>query len=253
MVPCFIDRMLASAPGNIGAYYNAYKAYRWGDPYIRLVASLADRQRLAVDVGAHLGDYTFFMRRHAAGCVAFECNPALADHLRRRFGRSVDIRSEAVSDRAGATVLRIPTDQASGLGRATIEPNNPLAEFADCRPVSVRTARLDDVLERPVGLIKIDVEGHELAVLRGAMRILERDRPNLIIELEERHAPGCVAEAFAFLGRLNYRGARLQNGRLVPIQADGVAGGMWNYVFTPATPAVAADPGKSPPPAAPRD
>ena len=54
-------------PGTIGACYNAYKAYRWGDPYIRLVATLADPRRLSIDVGAHLGDYIFFMRRHSAG------------------------------------------------------------------------------------------------------------------------------------------------------------------------------------------
>src|SRR5260221_9656663 len=91
VIPRFFDRILSDAPGAVGAYYNAYKTYRWGDPYLRLIASLADRSRLAVDVGAHLGDYTFFMRRHAAGCVAFECNPALVSHLRRRFGKSVDL------------------------------------------------------------------------------------------------------------------------------------------------------------------
>lgn len=233
MIPRFLNRALADAPGPIAAYYSAYKAYRWGDPYIRLVASLADRRRLAIDVGAHFGDYTFFMRRHAAGCIAFECNPALTAHLRRTFGRSVEIRAEAVSDRAGTATLRIPTETARGIGRATIEERNPLArEFAEFHLVTVPTVRLDDVVERPVGLIKVDVEGHELAVLRGAESILQRDRPNLIVELEERHAPGCVAEAFAFLGRLGYRGACLQGGRLQPAPPDGQAEGLWNYVFT---------------------
>jgi hypothetical protein len=86
VIPRIIDRVLSDAPGAVGAYYNAYKSYRWGDPYIHLIASLADRSQVAVDVGAHLGDYTFFMRRHAAGCIAFECNPALVAHLRRRLG-----------------------------------------------------------------------------------------------------------------------------------------------------------------------
>src|SRR3984885_4727896 len=127
MIPRRVDRMLSDAPGSLGAYYHAYKAYRWGDPYLRLIYALADRSRLAVDVGAHLGDYTFFMRRHAAGCIAFECNPALVAHLRRRFGQSVDIRSDAVSDQQGETVLRIPrSDAGKGLGRATIETNNTL-------------------------------------------------------------------------------------------------------------------------------
>ena len=233
VIPGFIDRVLADAPGEVGAYYNAYKTYRWGDPYLRLIASLADRSRLAVDVGAHLGDYTFFMRRHAAGCVAFECNPALVAHLRRRFGQSVDIRPDAVSDQKGATVLRIPrSDAGKGLGRATIEANNTLDDFSGVDIVNVQTVRLDDAIDRPVGLIKVDVEGHEMAVLHGAERILQRDKPNLVLEIEERHAPGCVAAAFAFLGGLGYRGFYLRDGALVPVLPKDLEGdGLWNYVF----------------------
>lgn len=233
MIPDIIDRVLSDAPGAVGAYYNAYKTYRWGDPYLRLIGSLADPSRLAIDVGAHLGDYTFFMRRHAAGCVAFECNPTLVAHLRRRFGRSVDIRPDAVSDQDGLTVLRIPRSAAGkGLGRATIEANNTLDNFSEVDVVDVRTVKLDDAIDRPVGLIKVDVEGHEMAVLRGAERILQRDKPNLVLEIEERHAPGCVAAAFKFLGELGYRGFFLHGGALVPVLPQNLIGeGLWNYVF----------------------
>lgn len=231
MLPRFVDRILSNAPRPFGANYNAYKAYRWGDPYLRLISPLADRSRLAVDVGAHLGDYTFFMRRHAARCIAFECNPVLVNHLRRRFGQTVDIRSDAVSDKEGTTVLRIPQSEI-GLGRATIETRNTLDEFSRVDTVTVRTVRLDASISRPVGLIKVDVEGHEMAVLQGARRILTYDKPNLLLEIEERHVPGCVPAAFDFLGRLGYRGFYLQEGRLVPVEAADIRGqGLWNYVF----------------------
>lgn len=233
MIPPFIDRALSSMPGAVGAYYNAYKTYRWGDPYLRIIGAISDRSRLSVDVGAHLGDYTFFMRRHAAACLAFECNPALVAHLKRRFGRSVDIRPDAASDHEGTTTLRIPKSSVGkGLGRATIEANNALADFADVDVLSVHTVRLDDVVNRPVGLIKIDVEGHELAVLQGARRILAQDKPNLIVEIEERHAPGCVAAVFEFLSGFGYRGFFLRDGGLVPVPTDTPVGdGLWNYVF----------------------
>lgn len=233
MIPRVIDRVLSEAPGAFGVYYNAYKTYRWGDPYLRLIASLADPARLAVDIGAHRGDYTFFMRRHAAGCIAFECNPTLVTQLRRRFGQSVDIRSDAVSDSNGTAVLRIPrSDGGTGLGRATIEGHNTLDDFSCADLVDVRTVRLDDVIERPVGLIKVDVEGHEMAVLRGATRILQRDRPNLVLEIEERHSPGCVAAAFALLDELGYSGFYLRDGVLdLVLPQDRLGEGLWNYVF----------------------
>jgi FkbM family methyltransferase len=231
MLPPLVDRILSDAPGSLGACYNAYKAYRWGDPYVRLIHSLADRSRLAVDVGAHLGDYTFFMRRYSSGCVAFECNPVLVGRLRRRFGQSVEIRSEAVSDREGTAELRIPQSD-NGLGRATIETRNALGEFSLVDSVTVRTVSLDEAIGRPVGLIKVDVEGHEMAVLQGAARILADDRPNLLLEVEERHVPGCVAEVFDFLGDLGYCGAFLRDGGLVPVQpAERLGPGAWNYVF----------------------
>ena len=234
MIPPFLDRALSDAPGAVGAYYSAYKAYRWGDPYVRLVSSLADRSRLALDVGAHLGEYTFFMRKHGSGCIAFECNPTLVAHLRRRFGASIDLRTDAVSDQVGTTVLRIPhSDAGTGLGRATIETSNRLAgAFDRVDEVTVRTVRLDDVIDRPVGFIKVDVEGHELAVLRGATRILRADRPNLLLELEDRHVPGAVADTFEFLRGFGYRGSYLKDGALVPAEPGQMnTDGLWNYVF----------------------
>ena len=54
--------------------------------------------------------------------------------------------------------------------------------------------RLDDQHLDNVGLIKIDVEGHELAVLHGAADTLTRNRPAVVVEAEERHHPNAVAE-----------------------------------------------------------
>jgi FkbM family methyltransferase len=237
MIPAFIDRALDQAPGEIGSWYAAYKDYRWGDPYARLVSSLADASRLAVDVGAHFGEYTFFMRLFSKRCVAFECNPALVRKLQDRFGNTVDIMPFALSNREGTAELRIPQSSAgTGLGRATIEAANVLkGDFSGVDLVTVRTAFMDDVIgNRPVGLIKVDVEGHEMAVLEGAKRILERDRPNLILELEDRHNPGCVKTAFEFLEGFGYRGFYLQGRRLVPATPKGASPGeSWNFVFKP--------------------
>jgi FkbM family methyltransferase len=229
LIPSAIDRLLSKNQGPLGAHYCAYKEYRWGDPYLRLVRELAAPDRISVDVGAHVGDWTYFMRRHSARCVAFECNPTLAGRLRCRFGRSVDVREEAVSETAGMIELRVPT-APKGLGRATIEPRNPLDGFDDVSRVMVKTVRLDDAVVGSVRLIKVDVEGHELSVLRGASRILERDHPSLILELEDRHAPGCKAEVCVFLSRFGYLPYALRDSTLAPVynsavEADG------NYVF----------------------
>jgi hypothetical protein len=68
-----------------------------------------------------------------------------------------------------------------------------------------------------VGFIKVDVEGHELAVLLGARKILERDRPAILVEAEERHRPGAVQSIRDLLTPLGYHGFMLDAGRLSPI------------------------------------
>ncbi|MHA2070121.1 MAG: FkbM family methyltransferase, partial [Candidatus Thorarchaeota archaeon] len=47
--------------------------------------------------------------------------------------------------------------------------------------------RLDDIVEKPVDWLKIDVEGHEVAVLKGAKRILQEDKPILQVEFREEN------------------------------------------------------------------
>src|SRR5947209_3295951 len=69
-----------------------------------------------------------------------------------------------------------------------------------------------------VGFIKIDVEGHEHSVLQGAQRTIERCRPRVLIEAEERHAPGSVRRIQAFFRRFGYRGYFVFHRQLAPIE-----------------------------------
>lgn len=212
MIPRFVDAWLERDQGALGSHYAAYKEWRWGDPHVRIVDLLCDRAKLAVDVGAHLGDYTYFMRRASRGCLAFEPNPALAARLRQRFPTRVTVREAAVSDRPGRAVLRIPRD---GLGLATIEPTNTVSGDEE---VDVEIVTLDEAVREDVAFLKVDVEGHEMSVFHGAERLLQRCRPNVIAELENRHRPGIVSEAFQYFGALGYRGWFLHRGTVLPTE-----------------------------------
>jgi len=72
-------------------------------------------------------------------------------------------------------------------------------------------------------VIKIDVEGHELAVLEGAQTLLLKDHPSLMIEAEERHRPGTVREISSYLANFGYLGFFLVGRRLRPIAEFDVA------------------------------
>jgi Methyltransferase FkbM domain len=70
----------------------------------------------------------------------------------------------------------------------------------------VPVKRLDDLHLDDIGLVKIDVEGHELAVLRGAADTLRRNRPTIVVEAEERHHPHAVAAITELLSGFGYAG-----------------------------------------------
>jgi len=173
-----------------------------------------------VDVGANVGVYTYFLHKHSAICHSFEPSPDLSDFLRRSFPPTVHIHSCALSNRNTEVTLSIPVvggKEVSGL--ATIDPDNRLGGIEVIRNVTVPCWRLDEFEFGPVGFIKIDVEGHELAVLQGAERLLEQDSPTMLVECEERHKPNAVENVRSFLAERGYNGFFLMKGRLKPISA----------------------------------
>ncbi len=190
------------------------------DPELELVPVLLDPDRLGVDVGANAGFWTLAMAERARRVLAIEPIPELAGALLRRVPGHVRVLVCALSDRPGSARLRIPDDA----GRATIEPANTLRDGPPARTIEVPLQRLDDLpLEARLGLVKIDVEGHELAVCRGAAGRLAADRPCLVTEAEERHRPGAVADLAAFLGALGYQGFFLERCRLRDLAAFDAA------------------------------
>lgn len=93
----------------------------------------------------------------------------------------------------------------------------------ETRDVTVRLTPIDALGLPPVGVVKIDVEGHELAVLRGAHRLLASHRPAVIVESEERHHAGGVEQVRRFLADLGYKGYYLHRGATHPIAAFDAA------------------------------
>jgi len=164
----------------------------------------------AVDVGANKGSYLWSLSRAVSRgkVVAFEPQPDLAEYLRGAVVanglKNVRIEHLGVSERPGRLTLTIPGDK----------PNSPGASFESdvCksgRSIEVGVTSLDEYFKNTpgrVGAIKIDVEGHEIAVLRGAAELIRRDAPVIVCESESRHVAGNVEALIELLENLNYEG-----------------------------------------------
>jgi FkbM family methyltransferase len=190
---------------------------RYGEVELHLLEFLCSRDKDAIDVGANDGSYVHYLRRHARRVIAFEPMPSLADALRAKFRHGVDIRSIALSDRAGTVELHMPVvDGVTVTGCSTVSPTAS-ATYPDHRAIEVPMATLDSSYEGDVGFIKIDVEGHEQAVLDGAVQTIRRCRPRMLVEIDERLSPGGLARAKAYFKDLDYRGYFVQAGHIEPM------------------------------------
>jgi FkbM family methyltransferase len=136
----------------------------------------------AVDVGANVGAVLEAIVRVAPGGrhIAYEPIPELHEALAARFP-GVDVRRAALSDVAETTTFAHVVDAPaySGLKQRELPPDS-----GEVAQIPVRTERLDDVIEDGYvpALLKIDVEGAELNVLRGALRTLQQHRPFVLFE-----------------------------------------------------------------------
>ena len=220
----------------------AYSIWRSGyrEAELDYLSRIVPRARQSVDVGANLGVYSRALSKLTPIVHAFEPNRELARLLRRTLPRNVIVHEQALSSRTGAGTLRTPVVNGRPVfGLASLEEH---VAYPGADQNAVAVAKLDDVLDGDIGFIKIDVEGHELSVLEGARSLLERCRPVLLIECEERHNPGGPAALFRHLKKAGYIGRFLREGIICDIGefsltrdqvGDAGATYIYNFFFFP--------------------
>lgn len=145
-----------------------------------LLAHGLERDANCIDVGAHCGDVLEQIVHYAPDGhhQAFEPLPAQAADLRERFP-TVDVHHAAVAAEAGTATFNhvVSNPQLSGL-----RDRGFAGESSETFEVPLK--RLDDCVDpdRPVALLKIDVEGAELGVLEGGLELLKREQPTVVFE-----------------------------------------------------------------------
>ncbi|HSK24193.1 MAG TPA: FkbM family methyltransferase [Egicoccus sp.] len=220
------------------------------EPEVAALDDFLGEGHICCDIGAEYGLYTltFASRAGRTGRVlAFEPLPGprrfLIRMLRWLGAANVTVRPHALGDEVRQGTMSLPTrrglpvhgrafltDDADGLG--------PNAEFAGDRRLRVDVFTLDSVVDEAgldrIDVIKIDVEGYEPAVLRGAEQTIRRFRPILLIEIEDRHLGKFGADGATvvdLMTRLGYRMSTLWDGRWEPVET--VTERTRNYLFTP--------------------
>jgi len=176
-----------------------------------------------VDVGAHEGLLTLPLAAlPGARVIAFEPLPeARAALARATAGQDgIVIHPEALGEAPGTLTLSLPLlDGAPQWQWASTAKSYAAHESArvTIRRETVPVITLDSLALPDCTAVKLDAEGAELAILRGARDTLARHRPLLTLELEERHAEGCTWSVPAFLDALGYETVFEHEGRWHPM------------------------------------
>jgi FkbM family methyltransferase len=193
-----------------------------GEPEIHLLPFLGDPRGEFLDVGANLGVYALHASRFFGRIVALEPHPESAQKLALGLRGNVEVLQLAASDVDGKAALSIPhRDGRDVVTRSSLQLDaNP--EFLT-REMEVDLKRIDSLHFENLCVIKIDVEGHELSVLKGARKTLEKFRPTVIVECEERHNLGAIGAMAAFFDELDYTGYFIHRGVLKPFSEFDIA------------------------------
>lgn len=205
----WIDRKGVRLKVDISDYVGHYIYFGFEDLGLKKLFSLCTKESYVLDVGANIGWTVLNLGRLASAgkVMGFEPDPLNHDRCQQNLNDNiidnVKLFPVGLGDRAARLKMEVPTP--SNLGGNRIAP----AGSEGSREVEI--VRLDDfapVLEWPrIDLIKIDVEGYDLKVLRGAETLLKKYHPILFVELDDQHLrdQGDSASALiSFLQQVGY-------------------------------------------------
>jgi FkbM family methyltransferase len=204
---------------------------RWEPAAQQWLVELLALGMVAYDIGANYGIHTLLLARRVGeqGSVfAFEpdanIRAALDEAVRINRFKNVDVVPYAVSENTGRASFQRGTH--AGAGHLTTDDSA-------CDSISVDTITLDDFVfgrkQPPPNLIKIDVEGAESSVLRGAEQVLAQFNPTLLIDL---HTPWEDIAVGNVLSRHGYTAVRSETRELIPRLDRGwpAPDGVWGQI-----------------------
>jgi FkbM family methyltransferase len=141
--------------------------------------------KLFIDAGANAGFYSIAVRAKSANCkvLAFECNPDVRqiflNNIQLNSISGIEVRSEALAESAGEAEFYVPRFTGSGGGSL----RDLHIDEGKAKTFRVSLLELDSLHLQSVDLMKIDVEGAELGVIKGSLRSIEANKPTIFIEL----------------------------------------------------------------------
>lgn len=181
------------------------------EPELLYIVSLITQGKAVIDIGANMGEYLYVLERSGkfSSIIGIEPNLKLAKRLKKLFTKC-SIFNVGISNTNEIMKLKVPIIHGKITeSRGTFETFADLGE-TDQIYIEVPVLSLDNLVREKViqniEFIKIDVEDHELNVVQASSFVIKRDRPIILIEIEQRHHKEPIVTIFNQVVDYGYQG-----------------------------------------------
>lgn len=218
---------------------------------LTIMKRLCNQNKISMDIGANKGHFALFLAKYTSFVHCFEPLPVMQDFLNTRFRRTnIRIHDCALGNCEQELDLYIPSvkeqkyETRSSLIKE-VSDNNVMGEkVTEIQTIKVKVKKLDSFKIDNLGFMKIDVEGYELQVLDGAKETIQHNRPNLFIEIEQRHHKHeSISHIFQEIIDFGYHGYFIYNNKIKSISdfdvermqnciSEGTINYINNFIFT---------------------
>lgn len=178
---------------------------------------------ISIDAGANRGYISSLLSKKSNNVIAIEPLDYLARYLKNVLPKNCEVLNKAASCGKGVTTIRIPTNKKGNdiSALSSIEHLNHFtdsSEVSSFREVKIEKITIDEyvnerLLSRSIDFIKIDVEGHEEALLNGAKKTINKHSPIVLIEMEQRHGSS-LDTIYDFFTENNFLSYYVKDGQL---------------------------------------
>jgi len=194
----------------------AWREKRKGEKEIKIIPNLLVNCNRAIDIGANVGVWSYWLSKYAKQVESFEPNPKIFNALKNIKIKNVNSYNIALSNKSGSVDLLIPkgskgfSNQGASLSSIKVQGEH--------KSISIEAKCLDEYNFLDVDFIKIDVEGHEHEVIEGAQETIKKFKPTMVIEMEEKHNQIPIEDQISSVEKLGYKCCVLINEKIIQIE-----------------------------------
>lgn len=165
--------------------------------------------KTSVDIGANVGTYTVELQKNSRKVICIEPLKENIRYLKHLIKKNVKIYNCGVSNKNKSEYIYVPKFNFNFENAlATLNYKN-INTFKQIKRVKIKLKKFDQIVSnlsaiKDIDFIKIDVEGHELEVLKGMSKFLKKSKPIFLIEIEKNHNKN-FNKVFSFLMKKKYK------------------------------------------------